>query len=150
MSDKLLKVNVVSQEGSVYEAQAKMVSLRGTEGEMGIAFGHTQLLSTLPPGVVRIERENNEKDTLYISGGILEVQPHQVIILSDVMERAKDLNEAAAEKARQQAEEALKKARDSDKVEVEEARQMLAEAEARLKALKILKGVNAYYNDDSK
>ncbi len=150
MSDKLLKVNVVSQEGSVYEAHARMVSLRGTEGEMGIAYGHTQLLSTLPPGVVRIERDNSESDTLYISGGVLEVQPHQVIILSDVMERAKDLNEAAAEKARQQAQEALDKAKDSDKIEVEEARQMLAEAEARLKALKILKGVNAYHSDSDK
>ncbi|WP_116963604.1 F0F1 ATP synthase subunit epsilon [Fastidiosibacter lacustris] len=150
MNNKLIHVNVVSQEGSVYKAEAKMVSLRGSEGEMGIAYGHTQLLSTLPPGVVRIERENDERDTLYISGGVLEVQPHQVIILADVMERAKDLNEAAAEKARQQAQEVLNKAKDMDKLEVEEARQMLAEAEARLKALKILKGVNAYYNDSDR
>lgn len=149
MTDKLLQVNIVSQEGSVYKEKARMISLRGDEGEMGIAYGHTQLLSTFPPGVVRIERENNERDTLYVSGGVLEVQPHQVIILSDVMERAKDLNEAAAEKARLHAKEALKKVKDSNKFEVEEARQMLTEAEARLKALKILKGINAYYNDSS-
>lgn len=150
MSDKLLKVNVISQEGSVYEAHAKIVSLRGSEGEMGISFGHTQLLSTLPPGVVRIECENGKKDTLYISGGVLEVQPHQVIVLTDVMERAKDLNEAATERARQQAEKSLKKAHNIDKVEVKEARQMLAEAEMRLKAIKVLKGINSYYNDSDK
>ncbi|MFZ9035220.1 MAG: F0F1 ATP synthase subunit epsilon [Francisellaceae bacterium] len=149
MSEKLLKVNVVSHEGSVYEAEAKMVSLRGSDGEMGIAYGHTQLLSTVPPGVVRIEREG-ETDTLYISGGVVEVQPHGVIILADVMERAKDLNEAAAEKARQNAKQVLEKGKDMSKVDVEEARQMLAEAEARLKALKILKGVNAYYGDSDK
>ncbi|MBK2125698.1 F0F1 ATP synthase subunit epsilon [Fangia hongkongensis] len=146
MSDKLIKVDVVSQKGSIYSADAKMVNLRGDEGEMGISYGHTQLLSTLPAGVVRIEREG-EQDTLFVSGGIVEVQPHQVIILADVMERAKDLNEAAAEKARQQAEEALNKAKGESKVDAEEARRMLSEAEARLKALKILKGVNAYYSD---
>ena len=66
-----------------------MVSLRGSEGEMGITYGHTQLISTLPPGVIRIEKiTDNQRDTLYISGGILEVQPCRVTILSDVMERA--------------------------------------------------------------
>ena len=147
MSNKLIHVDVVSQEGSVYKADAKMVSLRGTDGEMGISYGHSQLLSTMPPGVIRIEREDGEQDTLYSSGGVVEVQPSHVIILSDVMERAKDLNEAEAQKAREQAQEAMLKAQDLDKVELEDARNMLAEAEARLKALKVLKGVNAYYND---
>ncbi|WP_119342878.1 F0F1 ATP synthase subunit epsilon [Facilibium subflavum] len=144
MSDKLITVDIVSQEGSVYNAKAKIVNLRGSEGEMGISYGHTQLISTMPAGVVRIEREDAE-DTLYVSGGIVEVQPHQVIILADVMERAKDLNQAAAEKAKEKAQKALEEAKGENKVDVEEARKMLAEAEARLKALKILKGVNAYY-----
>lgn len=148
MSDKLISVDVVSQKGAIYNAKAKMVGLRGSEGEMGISYGHTQLLSTLPAGVVRVEREG-ECDTLYISGGIVEVQPEQVIILADVMERAKDLNQAAAEKARQKAKTALDKAKGQSKVNVDEARKMLAEAEARLKALKILKGVNAYYGDNN-
>lgn len=146
MSDKLLAVNIVSQEGSVYEADAKMVSLRGSEGEMGITYGHTQLISTLPPGVIRIEKiTDNQRDTLYISGGILEVQPCQVTILSDVMERANNIDEISANKARKKAKEVLQQA--EGKVDVEEARQMLMEAEARLKAIKILKGINSYHND---
>ena len=147
MSEKLITVDVVSRKGSVYNAKAKMVSLRGVDGEMGISYGHTQLLSTMPPGVVRIAHDNTE-DTLYISGGIVEVQPDHVIILADVMEQAKDLNEAAAEKAKIKAQETIEKAKNMDKVDVEEAKTMLAEAEARLKALKILKGVNAYYQAD--
>ena len=149
MSEKLITVDVVSQKGSVYNAKAKMVNLRGEDGEMGISYGHSQLLSTMPPGVIRIEQETTE-DTLYISGGIVEVQPDQVIILADVMEQAKDLNEAAAENAKLKAESAVEKAKNMSKVDVEEAKKMLAEAEARLKALKILKGVNAYYTHTDK
>lgn len=149
MSEKLITVDVVSQKGSVYNAKAKMVSVRGEGGEMGISYGHSQLLSTMPPGVIRIEQENTE-DTLYVSGGIIEVQPDQVIILADVMEQAKDLNEAAAENAKLKAESAVEKAKNMSKVDVEEAKKMLAEAEARLRALKILKGVNAYYTNTDK
>lgn len=144
MSDKLITVDVVSQEGSVFKNKARMVSLRGSEGEMGISYGHTQLLSTMPAGVVSITKEDGSLETLFVSGGVVEVQPNQVIILADVMERAQDMSKAAAEEAKAKAEAALKSS--ETKVDLEEARQMLAEAEARLKTLNSSRGL--YYTKD--
>jgi F-type H+-transporting ATPase subunit epsilon len=142
MSKNYLKVDVVSPLGSVFTGEANMVSLRGSAGEMGIAYGHTELLSTMPAGVVNI-RKDDTTEVLYVSGGIIEVTPTCVTIMVDEMERAENLNQAEAEKAKARAEEALKKS-DASELDIDSAHKRLQEADARLKALNSSKGI--YYS----
>jgi F-type H+-transporting ATPase subunit epsilon len=142
MSKNYLKVDVVSPLGSVFTGEADMVSLRGSAGEMGIAYGHTELLSTMPAGVVSIKKDETT-EVLYVSGGIIEVTPTRVTIMVDDMEKAENLNKAEAEKAKARAEEALNKS-DASKLDIDEAHKRLEEADARLKALNSSKGI--YYS----
>ncbi|AJC48281.1 F0F1 ATP synthase subunit epsilon [Allofrancisella guangzhouensis] len=144
MSKNYLKVSVVSPSGSVFTGEADMVSLRGSAGEMGIAYGHTELLSTMPAGVVNIKKDN-DTEVLYVSGGLIEVTPTRVTIMVDEMERAENLNQAEAEKAKARAEQSLKNP-DASKLDIEAAHQRLREADARLKALNSSKGL--YYSKD--
>ncbi|KEI34948.1 F0F1 ATP synthase subunit epsilon [Allofrancisella frigidaquae] len=144
MSKNYLKVSVVSPSGSVFTGEADMVSLRGSAGEMGIAYGHTELLSTMPAGVVNIKKDS-DTEVLYVSGGLIEVTPTRVTIMVDEMERAENLNQAEAEKAKARAEDALKNP-DASKLDIEAAHQRLREADARLKALNSSKGL--YYSKD--
>ena len=136
MSKKLISINIVSQRGTIYRTNAKIINLRGENGEMGISYGHSQLLSTIPPSIIRIE-QNTTKDVLYISGGIIEVQPDQVIVLADEMEQAKNLDKIVAENDKLNAESLIRKAKDVSIFELKEAKRALAEAEARLLALKV-------------
>ena len=142
MSKNYLKVDVVSPLGSVFTGEADMVSLRGSAGEMGIAYGHTELLSTMPAGVVSIKKDEST-EVLYVSGGLIEVTPTRVTIMVDDMEKAENLNKAEAEKAKARAEEALNKS-DASKLDVDEAHKRLEEADARLKALNASNGI--YYS----
>ena len=142
MSKNYLKIDVVSPLGSVFTGEADMVSLRGSAGEMGIAYGHTELLSTMPAGVVSIKKDETT-EVLYVSGGIIEVTPTRVTIMVDDMEKAENLNKAEAEKAKARAEEALNKS-DASKLDIDEAHKGLEEADARLKALNASNGI--YYS----
>ena len=142
MSKNYLKVDVVSPLGSVFTGVADIVSLRGSAGEMGIAYGHTELLSTMPAGVVSIKKDEVTK-VLYVSGGLIEVTPTRVTIMVDDMEKAENLNKAEAEKAKARAEEALNKS-DASKLDIDEAHKRLEEADARLKALNASNGI--YYS----
>ena len=144
MSKNYLKVDVVSPLGSVFTGEADMVSLRGSSGEMGVAYGHTELLSTMPAGVVSIKKDETT-EVLYVSGGLIEVTPTRVTIMVDDMEKAENLNKAEAEKAKARAEEALNKS-DASKLDIDEAHKRLEEADARLKALNSSKGI--YYSKD--
>ncbi len=144
MSKNYIKVDVVSPSGSVFTGEADFVSLRGCAGEMGIAYGHTELLSTLPAGVVSIKKDEQE-EVLYVSGGVLEVTPTRVTIMVDEMERAENLHQAEAEKAKERAQEALAK-KDASQLEIDDAHKRLKEADARLKALNSSKGL--YYSKD--
>ena len=85
-----------------------MVFAPGVSGELGIAPKHTPLITTLKPGDVRVELENGEQQFFFISGGLLEIQPHLVTILSDTVIRGDDLDEAAAQEAMKKVEEKLK------------------------------------------
>ena len=142
MSKNYLKVDVVSPLGSVFTGIADIVSLRGSAGEMGIAYGHTELLSTMPAGVVSIKKDEVTK-VLYVSGGLIEVTPTRVTIMVDDMEKAENLNKAEAEKAKSRAEGALNKS-DASKLDIDEAHKRLEEADARLKALNASNGI--YYS----
>jgi F-type H+-transporting ATPase subunit epsilon len=141
MSENLIQVNVVSPEGAIFEGSAKMVIVRGAEGEIGISYGHTQLLTSLPPGLLRIIFEDDKEQYLFVAGGIFESQPKHVIVLADVVERPVDINEASAQQAKEKAKRTIQQA-DADAKEVEKAQKTLAEAQARLKVLALFKNKN--------
>ena len=104
-----LHLDIVSAEKSLYSGPAEVVIAPGIRGELGIYPRHTPLLTTLKPGSVRIGvPDQAEQEWVYVSGGILEVQPHVVTILSDCAIRAADLDEAKALEAKRAAEEAMK------------------------------------------
>jgi len=109
-----------------------MVFATGSLGELGIAPGHTPLLTGLAPGPVRVQN-NSDVETFFCSGGFIEVQPDIVTILSDTAERADSLDEAAAIKAKEQAEKDLSDK--DDNIDYAKAAAQLAEAAARLKTI---------------
>jgi F-type H+-transporting ATPase subunit epsilon len=114
-----------------------MVVATGEMGELGIAPRHAPLITRLKPGQVRVILENGDEQFFYVSGGILEVQPQVVTVLADTAIRAKDLDEAAASKAKSEAERLL--ANRTDAMEIAEAQAQLAQAVAQLQALERLR-----------
>lgn len=133
-----LHVDIVSAEQSLYSGTAEMVIAPGQRGELGIYPRHTPLLTTLQPGSVRIKVPNqDEEELVYVSGGILEVQPHVVTILSDSAIRGADLDEAKALEAKRAAEEAMKDKAAS--IDYAQAQAELAQAVAQLAAIKKLR-----------
>ena len=91
-----IHVDIVSAEAEIYSGQAEMVFAPALMGEVGIAPGHTPLLTRLKPGEVRLKLADGSEEAFYVSGGILEVQPRMVTVLSDTAVRAHDIDEAAA------------------------------------------------------
>lgn len=117
-----LHVDVVSAEESIFAGEAKFVVLPGESGELGIMPGHTPLISRIRPGTVKIVlADSGEEVSVFVAGGILEVQPGGVTVLSDTAIRAEDLDEAKAVQARERAEEALRNAKDKADIAVVEA-----------------------------
>jgi len=131
-------VDIVSAEAKIFSGTAKMLHASGEMGDLGILPRHAPLLTKLKPGEVRVERPDGEEEFYYISGGMLEVQPHVVTVLSDTALRAKDIDEAAALEAKQKAEDALQDK--TSEFEYAKAQSELAEAVAQLQAIKKLKG----------
>ena len=132
-----IRVDVVSAEAEVFHGEAKLVVATGEMGELGIAPRHAPLITRLKPGQVRLKLENGDDQFFYVSGGILEVQPSVVTILADTALRAGDLDEAAARKAKEEAERAL--ANRGAAMEIAEAQNQLAQAMAQLQALEHLR-----------
>ncbi len=133
-----IRVDIVSAEGEIYSGDAAMVYAPARMGEVGIAPRHAPLLTALKPGEVRVEDPEGKEHFFYITGGMLEIQPHLVTILADTALRGEQLDEAAALAAQQEAEEALKGA--LEKTDLARAQQELAEARARYRAAQKLKG----------
>ena len=132
-----MHINIVSAESEIFSGTVTQVYAPAEAGEVGIMARHTQMLSTLKPGVVRIVEENGEEQSFYVSGGILEVQPHIVTVLSDTALRAADIDESAALEAKARAEAAMKdKASDMDYAK---AKSELIAAVAQIEALKKLR-----------
>ena len=132
-----INVTIVSAEQRIYDGKALMVVASGELGELGIPFGHTQLLTALKPGQIRLIQENKDEDVFYVSGGYLEVQPDKVTVLANTCIRAADLDEAKAE-------EALRAARERMAVQAEEQAYAvtlveLANAAAQLQAIRLLR-----------
>ncbi|NIC40493.1 F0F1 ATP synthase subunit epsilon [Aquabacterium sp. A08] len=129
-----IQVEVVSAEESIFSGPAKFVALPGESGELGILPGHIPLITRIRPGAVRIEKADGGEEFVFVAGGILEVQPKLVTVLSDTAIRGKDLDEAKANDARKAAEEALKNAK-SD-VDLAKATSELAVMAAQIAALR--------------
>lgn len=133
-----IHVDIVSAEGEIHSGDAAMVYAPARMGEVGIAPRHAPMLTTLKPGEVRVEDTEGKEHFFYVTGGMLEVQPHLVTVLADTALRGEQLDEAAALKAQQEAEEALKGA--SEETDMKRAQLELAEAQARFRAAQRLKG----------
>ena len=132
-----IQCDIVSAEAEIFSGEASMVVVTGEEGELGIAPRHAPLLTRIKPGQVRVMLPEGGEEFYYVSGGMLEVQPHVVTVLADTAARAADLDEAAAVKAKEEAERAL--ADRSAGMGMAEAQAQLAEAVAQLAALERLR-----------
>ena len=133
-----IHVDIVSAEQELFSGEATMVFAPAVQGEVGIAPMHTPLLTPLNAGDVRVQTPEGGEEIIYVSGGMLEVQPHVVTVLSDTALRAEDIDEEAALKAKQEAENAL--ADKQSDIDEARARAELLQAVAQLGALRKLRG----------
>jgi F-type H+-transporting ATPase subunit epsilon len=129
-----IHVDVVSAEQSIFSGEAKFVALPGEAGELGIYPRHTPLITRIKAGSVRIEKADGSEEFVFVAGGILEVQPGCVTVLSDTAIRGDDLDEAKANSARAAAEEALKNAK--GELDLAKAQSELAVMAAQIAALR--------------
>lgn len=128
---------IVSAEREIFSGEATMVVVSGELGELGIAPQHAPLITRIKPGQVRVLRGEEPEQHFYVSGGILEVQPDLITVLSDTALRAADIDEAQALKAKEEAERLLA-GRDKT-MEIAAAQQQLMQAVAQLQALERLR-----------
>jgi F-type H+-transporting ATPase subunit epsilon len=132
-----IHVDIVSAEKEIFSGLAEMVFAPAILGEVGIAPRHAPLVTRLKPGEVRVQLPGGEEESFYVSGGILEIQPHVVTVLSDTAARAADLDEAAVLKAKEEAEKAMHDI-EAD-IDYATAQAQLAETMAQLKAIQRLR-----------
>ncbi|GGX83429.1 ATP synthase epsilon chain [Litchfieldella qijiaojingensis] len=134
---KSFKCEIVSAEASIFSGEVEQVIAAGVMGDLGILPGHAPLLTELHPGPVRVIHDGGQEENYYVTGGFLEVQPDLVSVLADTAVRAADLDEAAAEEARQHA---LKEMNDaSAEIDYGRAAAELAEAVAQLRTIQQLR-----------
>ena len=133
-----IHVDVVSAEESIYSGEARFVALPGESGELGIYPRHTPLITRIKAGSVRIETADGGEEFVFVAGGILEVQPDCVTVLSDTAIRGKDLDEEKANAAKQAAQEAIRNAK--REVDLATAQAELAVLAAQLAALRKYRG----------
>ena len=132
-----LHVDIVSAEAEIFSGTATMVYAPAEMGEVGIAPRHAPLLTRLKPGEVRVQTQEGEELSFFVSGGMLEIQPHVVTVLSDTAIRASDLDEAQAQQAKERAEHLL--ADKSADIDYARAQSELAQSMAQLAAIKKLR-----------
>jgi F-type H+-transporting ATPase subunit epsilon len=137
MAAPTLQVDVVSAEESIFSGEATFVVLPGEAGELGIYPRHIPLITRIKPGTVRIQKPDGTEELVFVTGGILEVQPKVVTVLADTAIRGADLDEAKANEALKRAEEARRSARDKQEVAAVEAE--LATLAAQLAAIRKLR-----------
>jgi len=128
-----IHVDIVSAEAEIFSGTANMVFAPAEMGEVGIAPRHTPLLTRLKAGEVRVQMEGQEEQFFYVSGGMLEIQPHVVTVLADTAMRAADLDEAAAQRVKSRAEKAM--ADKQSDFDYAKAQAELAEAVAQLRTI---------------
>ena len=139
----IMQVDVVSNEKSIYSGEASFAVVPTLNGELGIYPRHEPIMSLVRPGVLRLQVPEQEEEVLVaVSGGILEVQPHKIMILADVAVRSTELDQARAEEARKAAEASVKQAKDAESMS--KAQAALAIALAELKTLNYLRIKNKH------
>lgn len=132
-----MQCDVVSVKESLYSGQVTMLIAKGVGGELGIMPGHAPLVTLLQPGPLRVQLANGTEEIVYVSGGVLEVQPHVVTVLADTAVRAENLDEAAILAARKHAENLL--ANQKSELDSAAALAALAETAAQLETLRKMK-----------
>ncbi|MBL4941205.1 MAG: F0F1 ATP synthase subunit epsilon [Colwellia sp.] len=135
-----VNLDVVSAEESLFSGSIKSLQITGSEGELGILPGHAPLLTSLKPGMALITKSDGTEEVIYLSGGMLEVQPNQIIVLADVACRADELNEQAALEAKKRAEENMNA--NSADVDYATVAAELARAVAQLRVIQVTKKKN--------
>lgn len=134
-----MRVEIVSAESEIFSGAASMLIATAEAGEVGIYPQHTPMLTRLKAGDVRVQQEDGSEEVIYVSGGILEVTPKVVTVLSDTAMRADDIDEAAALEAKAKAEQALKDTKAD--MNYAKAKADLAQAAAQLQALKKIRKI---------
>lgn len=129
------KLEVVSAESHLFSGMAQHISVTGIEGELGIYPGHSPLLTMIKPGMVDILKEDGGEEFIYLSGGVLEVQPDEVIILADTAIRGRDLDESRAQESRQAAEARVSAS--SGDIDYAQASAELSKALAKLRVIEL-------------
>jgi F-type H+-transporting ATPase subunit epsilon len=132
-----LHVDIVSAEAEIFSGTVTMVFAPAEMGEVGIAPRHAPLLTRLKPGEIRVQQADGSEQSFFVSGGMLEVQPHVVTVLADTAIRAHDLDEAAALQAKERAERMLAD-RHAD-IDYAKAQAELAQSIAQLRAIQKLR-----------
>ena len=134
---KTIRCDIVSAHEEIFSGEVSMVFASGIAGDLGISPRHAPLITQLKPGPVRVQDESGEEQFYFVSGGIIEVQPHVVTVMADTAMRGEDIDQAASEAAKAEAEREL--ADRTGEMEVAEAQAKLLEAVAQLRALEHLK-----------
>lgn len=132
-----IQVEIVSAEEQIWSGKGTMVFAPGVMGELGIAPRHTPLITQLKPGDVRVQTEEGKEEFFFISGGLLEIQPDIVTVLSDTAIRAHDLDEAKAIEAKKRAEETMKD--QGSEMDYARAKAELAQIVAQLRSIEKIK-----------
>ena len=132
-----LHLEIVTAGGAAVDTQAQQVTLPLADGEAGILPGHAPLLTAIKPGMIRIVKQHGHEEFIYLSGGILEVQPGSVTVLADTAIRGQDLDEARALEAKRKAEEHIKSSHGD--VDYAQASAELAKAIAKLRVIELTK-----------
>jgi F-type H+-transporting ATPase subunit epsilon len=132
-----LHVDIVSAEAEIFSGTATMVFAPAEMGEVGIAPRHAPMLTHLKPGEVRVQTQSGDEMSFFVSGGLLEVQPHVVTVLADTAVRAADLDEAHALAAKERAEQML--ADKSAEIDYAKAQAELSQSMAQLAAIRKLR-----------
>ncbi|MBU6416140.1 MAG: F0F1 ATP synthase subunit epsilon [Xanthomonadaceae bacterium] len=132
-----IRCDIVSAEANIFHGEAALVIASGEAGELGIAPRHEPLLTRLKPGQVEVIGEDGKRQSYYVSGGILEVQPNVVTVLADTALRADEIDEAAVKRAKEEAERMLENRGDAKTVK--QAQEQLTQALAQLSALERLR-----------
>ena len=137
-----IHLDVVSAEESIFSGLAEFVAAPAVMGEVGIYPFHAPMITKIKPGAARVKVPNQEEEVLiFVSGGLLEVQPGVITVLADTAIRGQDLDEASALEAKQRAEEAMQNR--SSEIDYAQAQSELAEAVAQLRAIqKLRKGTH--------
>jgi len=133
----VVQCDIVSAEQQIFSGQVEMVVAAGSEGDVGVSYGHAPLLTGLKPGPIRVIKQGGEEEVYYISSGYIEVQPNQVTVLADTALRAEEMDEAAALKAKEDAEKNI--TNQGAEFDYSAAAVQLAEASAQLRTLQAIR-----------